>query len=60
MLLLLFIALSIPIGCFCAWVSWRALKVGKRQAAFSFSLLAAFSFATAAVAGGWSYLVLSS
>ncbi len=59
MLLLIFVALSVPIGCFCAWFAWRAMKVGKKGAAATFSGLSLFSFLTAAIAGGWSFLVLN-
>jgi len=55
MLVILFMILSIPIGLFTAWFSWRAFKVGKTQAGWSMAWLSAFSFFSAAIVTIWVY-----
>jgi len=57
-ILMLFILLSVPIGCFCAWFAWKAWKVGRMDVVKTMAVLALCCFATAALAGGWAVLVV--
>jgi len=59
MLLVIFLLLSIPIGCFCTWFAWKAHQVGRKKVMHGMLLVAFFSFASALLFGGWSYLVIT-
>ncbi len=55
MLLLLFLLLSLPIGCFALWFAWKAHRVGKRNVVLAMGWLALISFGTALLCAGWAY-----
>jgi len=57
-ILLLFILMSVPLGCFCAWFAWKAYKVGRMDVVKTMSVLAICCFLTALLAGGWAILVV--
>jgi len=59
MLLVLFLLLSIPIGCFCTWFAWKAHQVGRPMVVRGMLFMAFLSFASALLVGGWSYLVIT-
>jgi len=59
MLLVIFLLLSIPIGCFCTWFAWKAHQVGRKKVVSGMLLMAFFSFASALLVGGWSYLAIT-
>jgi len=59
MLLVFFLLLSIPIGCFCLWFAWKAHQVGRKQVVRGMLIMAFISFASAFLFGGWGYLVVS-
>ncbi len=55
MLLLLFLLLSLPIGCFALWFAWKAHRVGKRNVVLAMGWLALISFGTALLCAAWAY-----
>jgi len=59
MLLVIFLILSIPIGCFCLWFAWKAHQVGRKKVVNGMLLMALFSFAAALLVGSWSYIVIT-
>jgi hypothetical protein len=56
--MLLFVVLSVPLGCFCLWFAWQAKKVGRRDMVITMSVIAFLCFATALLAGAWTYLFI--
>jgi len=56
--MLLFVLLSIPLGCFCLWFGWKAWRVGRRDVVVTMGILAFFCFATALLSIGWAYLYI--
>lgn len=52
--------LSVPIAGFCAWFGYRAFKVGKRDTAITFGVMAFASLLVAVGGGGWLLMLLTS
>jgi len=59
MLLVIFLLLSIPIGCFCLWFAWKAHQVRRKRVVHGMLLMAFFSFASALLVGGWAYIAIT-
>jgi len=57
-ILMLFVLMSVPLGCFCCWFAWQAWKVGRMDVVKTMAVLAICCFITALLAGGWALLVV--
>lgn len=56
-MLLIFLLISIPMGCFCLWFAWKAHNVGKKHAVYAMSWVAFLCFGSALLFGGWAYIM---